>query len=95
MNTEIEYSYGDYVIYHPTSGRDEIGRVTHKGFNSNDYYVCYSDGCTANLTPYDMIRPANDLEIYQASKHIGFHRFDKDCPYSKQCTFLGCINKFN
>ena len=80
----IKYRYGDYVAYDPGWREPEIGRVTRA--RGDVVFVCYSDGCTAACTEASMLRPATDEEIAGVSPHIGYHRFDQECPdYDGSC----------
>lgn len=85
-----EYAYGDYVVYYPGYREPETGRVTGK--TTSGWRVCYHDGCTAASTPAEMLRPATDDEIADASPRLGHHRFDAECPdFDPDCCF-GCVH---
>lgn len=76
-----DYEYGDYVVYDPGYCEPEIGRYVRSNA-AGSAYVCYHDGCTEAR----LLRPATDEEIAGASPHIGYHRFDQECPdYDGSC----------
>lgn len=82
----MRYEFGEWVVYDP-GYKKEIGRVTECGECSA--FVCYTQGCTAALTPLEHLRPATDEEIANAPVGIGFHRFDARCPNrDEECCYM-------
>jgi len=73
----MKYEFGDWVVYDP-GYQQVIGRVTE--CHETNAFVCYTQGCTAALTPLEYLRSATEAEIEKASAGIGFHRFDATCP---------------
>lgn len=91
----MEYGWGDYVVYKCSYRPPEIGRVVREQPDTNAVFVCYHSGCTAALTPKDMLRPATDDEIASAPSDLGYHRFDDDCPQYREDVCYGyCGERF-
>lgn len=89
-----EFKRGDWVVFAPGYKSPEIGRVTSVGAISRTCFVCYTHGCTAELTPCEKLVPYDperfpDLE---PDDRIGHHRFDEDgCPdYDPDACFASC-----
>lgn len=84
-----DFKYGDYVAYNPGYTK-EVGRFVRD--TSNGCAVCYHDGCTSANTPLQYLRLATREEIEKASRGIGYHRFDVQCPdYNPDCCY-GCVH---
>ena len=88
---KMNYGFGDWIVYDP-GYKQEIGRVTE--CREHAAFVCYTQGCTAALTPFEHLRPATDDEIAKAPSGIGFHRFDATCSSRiDECCYM-CNAKF-
>lgn len=65
---------GDFVVYLKYEGCAEIGRVAE--VRKNGAFVCYHEGETAALTPFDNLAIiSNDYTIKETS--LGGERFGK------------------
>lgn len=84
----MSYKRGDWVVFAPGYKSPEIGRVASCRPVSNACFVCYTHGCTAALTAYEMLVPY-DPERFPGlvrDERIGYHRFDPDgCPDYDPC----------
>lgn len=90
MSVEAEWvpRRGDWVVYAPGYKEPEIGRVWSHNLWANTCSVCYSHGCTAAVTPCELLR-RYDPELFPGlspDPRLGFHRFDAECPeYDEAC----------
>lgn len=90
---QMDFEFGDYVVYEPGYKEPEIGRVASKF--DDDYFVCYHCGCTSSSTHASMLRPATEDEVRTAPKDLGYHRFDDHCPdFDENTCFRSCIERF-
>lgn len=87
-----DFKFGDWVMYDP-GYVTQVGRVA--SVSGDNVYVCYHNGCTASNTPADLLRPATDAEVANASAGIGFHRFDEYCPKRMEDVCYMCRAKLS
>lgn len=84
-----DFKRGDWVVYDPGYTQD-IGRVWED--RGDKVFVCYHFGCTAAASPKYY------LSLYDPDKYpdlvpdarIGFHRFDRSCPYYDSSVCFDC-----
>lgn len=71
------------MVFAPGYKNPEIGRVASVGASLDACFVCYTHGCTAALTAFEMLEPYDPEKFPDLvpDERIGYHRFDEaGCP---------------